>query len=272
MKRFAEKVVLVTGAGAGIGRASALLLAADGARVVVADRSAERGETVVGEIVGAGGDALFARADVADPDDIARAVAVAVDDFGRLDLVHANAGVNLSGTDLADEGVADIERAVRVNLLGMVYTCRAAIPAMAESGGGAIVMTASRTGIRAQAKIAVYSATKAAVINLAESLALECAPRGIRVNAVAPGITKTEFFRAVDPASPFHRYYEALIPLRRWGAPRDIANAVAFLLSDDAAWITGVTLPVDGGQNLRQGDLAVAELMGMPGGVKPPEV
>lgn len=269
MGRFDGKVAIVTGSGAGIGKASAQLLAREGAKIIVADNSAERGEDTVRAIRETGADATFVSVDVSDAAATERMVLAAIDTYGRLDAVHANAGVNLSGNNLVEDSPEAIARTVSVNLLGALFTCRAAIPQMAKSGGGAIVMTASRTGIRAQARIATYSATKAAVINLAESLALECAPLGIRVNAIAPGITRTEFFQHLSADSPISRYYERLIPLKRWGEPLDIANGVAFLLSDEAAWITGTTLTVDGGQNLRQGDLAVADLMGMSDGVKP---
>ncbi len=261
MGRFQEKVALVTGSGAGIGRASALQFAEEGAQVVVADLHPERGQETVRLVDEQGGQAAFVQADITESAQTDAMVAFAKETFGRLDIVHANAGVNLSGKTLVEDSIEDIERAVRIDLLGALFTCRSAIPAIAESGGGAIVMTASRTGIRAQAKIATYSAAKAGIINLAESLALECAPLGIRVNAVAPGITMTEFFKGLDKKSRLYRYYEILLPLKRWGEPQDIARAVAFLASEDASWITGTTLTVDGGLNLRQGDLAVDQLL-----------
>lgn len=259
--RFHSKVALVTGSGGGIGKATALLLAEEGAKVVVADRDPVRGEETVASIVESGGGAAFVKTDITDPSDTDRMAEFAAKTFGHLDIVHGNAGVNLSGKNLTEDSIEAIERVVRTNLLGALYTSRSTIPVMARSGGGAIVLTASRTGIRAQAKIAAYSATKAAVINLVESLALECAPLGIRVNAVAPGITMTEFFKDLDHESRLYRFYELMLPLKRWGQPSDIAKAVAFLVSDDASWVTGTTLTVDGGHNLRQGDLVVDQLM-----------
>ncbi len=247
-RRFEGKVGLVTGGASGIGRAVAHRLAAEGARVVIADIDVEGGERVAV----ANDSITFMRADVSQGAEVEALVAAIVGRFGHLDVVHANAGIETPPLLLADTPDEWFDRAMAVNAKGIFLTCKHAINHMMARGeGGAIVCTSSILDPGAFAKIAVYSMSKAAVGAIVRAIAVEYATHGIRANAVQPGATLTplverEIADSQDPVVQ-RKMIEGLQMMKRLGQPAEIAAAVAFLLSDDASFMTGASVPVDGG-------------------------
>jgi NAD(P)-dependent dehydrogenase (short-subunit alcohol dehydrogenase family) len=240
--RLAGKVALVTGAGSGIGRATALRLAADGAAVVVNDRDGDAATTTVGEVVASGGRADAVVGDVADGAVLDEAVAAAVQRHGRLDVVHNNAGYGVPSrvADMTDE---ELQLMLAVNLFGVLHGTRSALPVMIEQGSGSIVNTASAAALGASRDRASYAVAKAAVVNLTRVTAVENGRHGVRANAVLPGPVQTPAFERFAPDLDF---YASQMPMRRLGRPEDVAALVAFLASDDAAYISGAAIPVDG--------------------------
>ena len=249
--RLAGKAAVITGASTGIGRASALRFAREGARLILADLRDEAGESLRDEIVRLGGVAQFVRTDVASRSDNERAIDACVERYGAIDILFCNAGITLPKL-LPDSSDAEIERLLAVNLLGVVYAARAAIPRMlAQPRGGTILFTASKTGLVAQTDSPVYCASKGAVVMLAKALALDYATRGIRVNALCPGIIDTPMLRDFaaampDPAAAMAAHSVAQ-PMGRLGTAEECAEAALWLVSDEASFVTGVALPVDGG-------------------------
>ena len=249
--RLENKTALITGAGQGIGRSCALRFAQEGARVVVADILREEGLSAVEEISAAGGEALFVEADVSNRSDNERMIDTCVDRFGALDILLCNAGVHLPKLlpDTLDE---EIDRLWDVNVNSLIYASRYAIPVMlTQPYGGVILYMASKTGIVAQRDSPVYCASKGAAVMLAKALALDYASSGIRVNALCPGIIDTPMLRSVadampDPEAAWSKYSEAQ-PIGRLGTPREWADAALWLCSDEASFITGLALPIDGG-------------------------
>ena len=254
MNRFENKVVLITGSGGGLGRASALRFVAEGARVVIADIDLESAEAVADEI---GSQAKAVKADVTSIDDCKAMVQTAQDTYGQLNVVFANAGVGGNKTEFVDMSIEEWDRVVDVNLRGMMLTCKASVPAMVEAGGGALVLMGSSTGgwdtILGSGP---YMTSKEAVKAMGRNLALELGRYNIRVNVICPGIIQTQLsFRQgdQDPEAwkQFFGKFSDRIPLRRVGQPEDVAATVAFLASDDARHITGSSLLIDGGQTLQ---------------------
>ena len=241
---------IVTGAASGIGRATAELLAAEGAAVVLADVDAERGEAVAAGIREAGGRAIFARCDVTSSADCRQAVETAVREFGGLDTVCNNAGI-IRRADVVETTEEEWARVMAVNVTSVFLMSRHAIPVMVAGGGGAIVNTGSGWGLKGGERAASYCASKAAVVNLTRAMAIDHGPQGIRVNCVCPGDTDTAMLRdearqlGADEAA--FRAESADRPLARLGTPHDIAQAMLFLVTDASAWVTGTTLVVDGG-------------------------
>jgi 2-hydroxycyclohexanecarboxyl-CoA dehydrogenase len=236
-----DKIAIVTGAGQGIGRAIADKLAAEGATVVVTDLDEASAKQTAAGLPGA----VAIRADVTDRQDVQAAVDRVMQQFGRVDVLVNNAGWD-KASPFVDSDPADWDRAIAVNLYGVLHTCRAVLPIMAGQGGGAVVNLGSDAGRVGSSGEAVYSAAKGGVIAFTKSLAREMARHQVRVNCVCPGPTDTALFASF--AGPKLR--EALtkaIPLRRLGQPADVANVVAFLASDQAAFVTGQTISVSGG-------------------------
>jgi meso-butanediol dehydrogenase/(S,S)-butanediol dehydrogenase/diacetyl reductase len=247
--RFAGRTALVTGAAHGIGRATAARLGSEGATVVMVDLDADRLAEAVAELEARGVDAHAVIADVADADAVAAAAEAARRVSGRIDVLHNNAG-RLRAGGVVDVAIEEWDRTYAVNVRSIFLACRAVIPAMLEQGGGAIVNTASTSGLVGEAGIAAYCSSKGAVVNLTRQLAAEFGGRGIRVNCVCPGWVPTGFNDPVLAGmtdGEVQAMVEATVPAGRQGTPEEIAAAVAFLASDDAAYVHGHALVVDGG-------------------------
>lgn len=247
MKRFADKTVLVTGAGRGIGKATAARFAEEGALVCLV--SLEEGELreTERELRDAGGRVHAYAADIADSLQAASAVEAAAAVAGRIDILINNAGIAWEEDFLAMKA-EHWRRMIDVNLNGMFYVAQAAARRMAEQGGGVILNMASTNGLVGEAMYAHYNASKGGVVLLTKSMAIELGARGIRVNAVCPGYIQTPMSEAIDSEDFVRDYIRNKIPLGRVGKPADVAGVFAFLASDDAAFITGETIVVDGGQ------------------------
>jgi meso-butanediol dehydrogenase/(S,S)-butanediol dehydrogenase/diacetyl reductase len=243
MGRFDDKVVLVTGGASGIGEASVRRFVDEGARVMIADINGEAAELLATEL-GKATDAV--QVDVSDSAAVTAMVNGTVERFGRLDILFNNAGITSSGTvdTLSDE---DWHRVMNVDVSSVFYGCRAAVPVMREQGGGAIVNTASISGVGGDWGIPAYNAAKGAVLNFTRAMAADHARDGIRVNAVCPGGIATPLTEDLVSSRRAQVEYERLVPARRMGRPEEIAAAVAFLASDDASYVTGHGLVVDGG-------------------------
>jgi meso-butanediol dehydrogenase / (S,S)-butanediol dehydrogenase / diacetyl reductase len=249
MLSLTGQVALVTGAGHGIGRASALALAEAGAHVVAADINADGAAETARMIGEAAGQGSAATVDVTDWSALQRTVAEVVDAHGRLDFLHANAGVLIAGTALT-QTIDEWDKTYAVNVRGTFLTVRAVLPQMIEQHSGAIVITASVSGMIGEPDLVAYNSSKGALINLTRQLAIEYAPSGVRVNCVCPGWIETGFN---DPVlghlsdTDLGQLVKTQVPLGRQGTAEDIAPAVVFLASDWARYITGQALPVDGG-------------------------
>lgn len=241
---FAGKVALVTAGASGIGAAAAKFLVQRGAKVVIADIDVANGQRVAREI---GGDARFERCDVADIDQATAVIEAAVDRFGRLDCLFNNAGkATLANTP--DTSPTDWKMVVDITLNSVFYLSRAAIPHMRGNGGGVIINTASVSGMFGDYLMAAYNAAKGGVINYTRAMALDHADDKIRVNAVCPGlIWDTQMTKPLGTQRGGWEPWKASIPMRRGGNAEEVAKAMLFLASDDASYITGATLAVDGG-------------------------
>lgn len=247
--RFQGKTAIVTGASRGIGLAIAQRLVDDGARVVITARKPDALEEAVREL-GGPEHATFVAGHADDPDHQAETVATAIETFGSLDLLVNNTGINPYYGPLMDLDVSAARKMVDVNCLAPIAWIQQAQRAWMGEHGGAVVNVASVAGVRPAPGIALYGATKAMLIHLTEELAVELGPT-IRVNAVAPAVVKTRFATALYEGR--EEEVAAAYPLRRLGVPSDIGSVVAFLLSEDAAWMTGQALVVDGGLLLQGG-------------------
>ena len=244
------RVAVITGAASGIGRATAILFAAEGAAVLAADVRDDAGAQTVATIRAAAGRAEFVHADVSRSEDVRRMVRAAVEEFGRLDVLFNNAGVAVfKGVVETDE--AEWDHVLGVNLRGVYLGIKYAAAEMRRQGGGAIINTASVHGMRTTAGIAAYAASKHGVIGLTRAAALDLAPHNIRVNCIQPGAIETPIMRAnlraVGDEEDEFRKISAAEPLGRVGTPQEIARMALFLASDDASFITGAAFAVDGG-------------------------
>lgn len=244
MSRLFHHNAVVTGAGAGIGRAIALRLAGEGASVVVNDLSAEAAEATAAEIAAAGGTALAVQGDVSVEADVDRAFSTCENAWGAATLVVNNAGI-VQQVRLAEMDVADFDRMIAVHLRGCFLGCRRAINPMLEAGQGVIINIASQLGQIGGVELTHYSAAKAGIIGLTKSFAREVSASGVRVNAVAPGPINTELVLALS--DDWRRAKAAELPLGHFGAPEDVAATVAFLASDDARIYVGQTLGPNSG-------------------------
>lgn len=247
---LAGKRALVTGGASGIGRATALLLARQGAAVAVVDLDEDGGRAVAQAIVDGGGQAIFARCDVSRASDCQRAVQRAVEQWGGLDILFNNAGIIRRATVL-ETSEEEWDRVMAVNVKSVFLLSKYAIPVMAQAGGGVIINTASGWGLVGGREAASYCASKGAVVNLTRALALDHGPQNIRVNCICPGDTDTPMLRSeaqqLGEAEQDFMAGAADRPLRRVGTPDDIAQAVLYLAGDAAAFVTGASLVVDGG-------------------------
>ena len=245
---FTGQVALVTGAGAGIGQATALAFAGEGLKVVVADRDVAGGEDTVAQIKAAGGSAIFLGCDVTVEAQVKQLMEQTISTYGRLDYAFNNAGIEIEQGRLADGTLDEFDAIMGVNVKGVWLCMKYQLPLMLAQGGGAIVNTASVAGLGAAPKMSIYSASKHAVIGLTKSAAIEYAKKRIRVNAVCPAVIDTAMFRRAYEADPRKAEFAAAMhPVGRVGKVEEVASAVLYLCCDGAAFTTGHALAVDGG-------------------------
>jgi NAD(P)-dependent dehydrogenase (short-subunit alcohol dehydrogenase family) len=245
-KRFNGKSVLVSGAASGIGRATALAFAAEGARVAVVDRSVRDGEATARAIRDGGGDAIFVPADVSKAADCQAMVEAAVKAHGGLHAAFNNAGIERHGYLTADVEEAAWNEVLAINLTGVFLAMKHEIPVMLKNGGGAIVNTSSVGGVVGNPGLSAYCAAKHGVIGLTKVAALEYVAQGVRINAVCPGGTATPMLKNWFQEPGVEEHVKSLHPIGRWADPGEIAKAVLFLCSDDASYLAGHALVVDG--------------------------
>lgn len=242
------QVALVTGAGNGIGRATAQAFAREGVKVVVSDVDAKGGEATVELIRAAGGEATFICCDVTRDAEVKALVEGTVAAYGRLDYAFNNAGIEIEKGKLAEGEESEFDAIMGVNVKGVWLCMKHQIPVMLAQGGGAIVNTASVAGLGAAPKMSIYAASKHAVIGLTKSAAIEYAKKKIRINAVCPAVIDTDMFRRAYESDPKKAEFAAAMhPVGRVGKVEEIAGAVLYLCSDNAGFTTGIALPVDGG-------------------------
>ena len=248
--RLKDKVAIVTGTGAGIGRSIAEIFAKEGARVAAASRRAETGQPVVDAINDAGGKAIFIQCDISKVEDVRELITDTLQAFGRIDVLVNNAGVNFAKPFEQTEP-DDWDRVVNTDLRGTYLCSRLAIPHMLEKGGGAIINIATVHTLACLPGAAPYDAAKWGMIGLTKALAVEFASRNIRVNALSPGLIDTQIWQDVQKAAPdlqqCLQYWKSNIPMGRVGKPEEIAYAAVYLASDEASYVTGSNLLVDGG-------------------------
>jgi NAD(P)-dependent dehydrogenase (short-subunit alcohol dehydrogenase family) len=249
---LAGRAALVTGAASGIGRATALAFAREGARVLVSDLDTAGGEATCKAVAEAGGEARFVRTDVSREEEVAACVASAVEAFGSLDCAVNNAGVTGTGGAIPDVDLEVWNRVLSVNLTGVFLCLKHEIPVMRERGGGAIVNVASGAGLIGVPGLPHYCASKHGVLGLTKTAALENARTGVRVNAICPGSTDTPLLRGAMAADPrLEKMVLSTIPTGRLGRPEEIAEAAVWLCSERASWVTGESMLVDGGSIAR---------------------
>jgi NAD(P)-dependent dehydrogenase (short-subunit alcohol dehydrogenase family) len=250
MGRVEGKACVVTGAGSGIGKAIAERLAEEGGKVVCVDVNPETAIATANVIQQAGGTATAFTADVSDPKQVDAFVAQCIGLYGRIDVLVNNAGVNIPGV-LHEVSDAVIDKTLNVNVKGAIYGCRAAIPSMLKQGGGSIVNISSVNGLVSEPFLAVYSASKGAVVMLTRGVALDYAKRGIRCNAICPGWVDTPInYAHAEMLGGLEKVYatiDTFQPIGRPGEPREIAHLALFLASDEASFLTGAVIPADGG-------------------------
>jgi len=248
IRKLDGRTALIVGASRGIGEATAEAFVAQGARVMLASRDIDRMETIAGRLRASGGDVRVVAADVTNAETVANAVRTCLREFGRLDVAVNNAAANNARGPLHEMAEAAFDHVVATNLRGVFVAMKYEIQAMLEGGGGSIINTASAAALVAFANMSAYVATKHAVSGITKAAALEYAARRIRVNAVAPGAVLTDMLLAGAAATAEGKArVEQATPMRRIAEPAEIAAAMVWLASDDSSYVTGVTLPVDGG-------------------------
>jgi 3-oxoacyl-[acyl-carrier protein] reductase len=248
--KLSNKVALITGAGAGFGRESALLFAEEGAKIVVADLNGKAARETVELIKEKGGNAVSVEADVSKASDVANMVKIAVDTYGKLDILFNNAGIPQLPTPVEDldEGLWD--KIMSINLKGIFLGAKYAFPVMKKQGGGVIINTASISGKRPRPGSSAYATSKAAAIFLTKALAIEGAPSKIRVNAINPVAAETAMLPGLGVTKDAMPAIIASIPMGRLAQPKDVAYAALYLASDEASLVTGIGLDVDGGRGI----------------------
>ncbi len=248
MGKLQDRVALITGAAAGIGRETALIVAREGAKVVLSDIQEERGKEVAQEIRKNGGEALFFAADVSKPEEVEHLVETAIKRFGKLDYACNNAGIENKATPTADIEQSDWDRTMAINLTGVWLCMKHEINYMQKAGSGSIVNMSSVAGLVGFQGVGAYTASKHGVVGLTRAAALDYAQSGIRVNAVCPGVIKTEMIQRFTQGNPeAEQGLLSLEPIGRLGTPAEIGQAVVWLFSDDSSFVTGQAIPVDGG-------------------------
>jgi len=247
--RLEGKVALITGATRGIGKAIALLLAEEGAKLAIAARNADKSEELIACIEELGSEAIFVKADVSKKPDVARMVETTLDTFGSVDILVSNAGIH-EGAPFSEESEGMWQRLFLVNVMGTVLPCQQVVPEMKRKGEGAIVLVSSKAAVVGEPNHAAYSASKGAISALTRALAIELAPHHIKVNAVCPGPTRTDMLFGAVPSVAQREELAAAAPLGRLGEPEDIAGAVLFLASPLSDWCTGQAISVDGGMSI----------------------
>jgi NAD(P)-dependent dehydrogenase (short-subunit alcohol dehydrogenase family) len=252
MNRLAGKIAVITGGGGGIGRATALAFASEAAKVAVADIDASAANAVAAEVNASGGEAIGLAVDVSREDQVAKMIEQVVARFGRLDIGFNNAGIDIEHEPLATASEELFDRLMGVNVKGIWLCMKHEIAQMLAQGGGAIVNTSSIAGLIGAPRQPIYCATKHAVVGLTRAAALEYGRKGIRVNAVCPGVIRTQMMeRAIARDPRRSQQVEQIHPIGRVGEADDVARAVVYLCSDDAAFVLGHALPVDGGYTAR---------------------
>ncbi len=243
-----QKIAIITGGSSGIGRVTAVALAKEGARVVIAARRAKEGEETVRLVKEAGSEGIFVKTDVANEDDVKSLVEKTIKTYGRLDYAFNNAGIAEDPTPFVDQPSTVFDNIMNINVKGVWLSMKYEIPQMLKNGGGAIVNMSSAAGVIAPAQMPIYAASKHAVLGVTKSAALEYAKSGIRINAIAPGAIETDMYeQVVGNNKQVQEVLNTMQPIGRIGKPEEIANAVVWLLSDRASFVTGHTLLVDGG-------------------------